>query len=172
MDDMSKYYFTKDQIKEQVALLDKYKTNSEEYKNLGLKIIASYCKQLILTNSGISHGLELVKKHQAGEHQLNRTELIKLYILGTEANLITGGNGTYELLSEVWGKLYNKYKPEVEYLQAYIYDILFPEGYMQGNPNYTDSLNQVVKSYTDDRPALKAIFFTIDIHIMQGRAKE
>jgi len=168
MEDMSKYYFAKDQIKEQVSLLDKYKTNSEEYKNLGLKIIASYCKQLVLTNAGISHGLELLKKYQAGV-KLNRGDLIKLYILGTEANLVTGGNGTYELLSEVWGKLYNKYKPEVEYLQAYIYEILFPEGYMQGNPNYTDSINQVVKNYTDDRPALKAIFFTIDIHIMKEK---
>jgi len=168
MDNMSKYYFTKEDIKSQVELLDKYKTGSEEYKNLGLKIIASYCKQLILTNAGISHGLELLKKYQAGV-ELNRKDLIKLYILGTEANLVTGGHGTYELLSEIWGKLYSRYKPEVEYLQAYIYEVLFPEGYMQGNPYFTEVLNKTVKSYTDDRPALKAIFFTIDIHITRER---
>ncbi len=169
MDDMSKYYFTKQELTSQVELLDKYETNSEEYKNLGLKIISSYCKQLILTNAGISRGLELLKQYQAGDFELERTDMFELYILGTEANLITGGNGTYELLSEIWGKIYNRYKPEVEYLQSYIYEILFPEGYMQGNPYYTEDINKVVKKYTEDRPALRAIFFTIDIHIMREK---
>ena len=163
---MKKYYFRKEEITEQVALLDKYELSSEEYKNQGLKIIASYCKPLILSNSGISYGLDLVKKYQSGV-KLDRKEMFDLYILGTEANLVTGANGTYELLSEVWGKIYKKYKPEVEYLQSYIYEFIFPDGFMQGNASFTEELNKTVKNYTDKRPALKAIFFTIDIHIMK-----
>src|SRR3990172_5885466 len=97
MEDMSKYYFSKGELIDQIKLLDKYIQNSEEYKNQGLKIIASYCKQLILTNKGIEHGLELINKHRSGL-KLNRTELFDLYLIGTEANLITGGKGTYELL--------------------------------------------------------------------------
>ena len=93
--------------------------------------------------------------------------MFDLYILGTEANLVTGANGTYELLSEVWGKIYNRYKPEVEYLQSYIYEFIFPDGFMQGNVSFTEELNKTVKNYTEKRPALKAIFFTIDIHIMK-----
>lgn len=166
MDDMKSYYFSKEEIKDQVSLLDKYELSSEEYKNQGLKIIASYCKPLVLTNSGISYGLDLLKKYQRGD-KLARIEMFDLYILGTEANLITGGHGTYELLSEVWGNIYNKYKPEMEYLQSYIYENLFPDGFMQGNKNFTEDLNRTVKNYTDKRPALKAIFFTIDIHIMR-----
>lgn len=166
MDDMRTYYFRREELKEQVSLLDKYEINTEEYKNQGLKIIASYCKPLILTNGGIQYGLELLKKYKSGS-QLNRKELFNIYILGTEANLITGGSGTYELLSEIWGKIYKKYKPEVEYLQSFIYERIFPDGYMQGNPNFAEDLNKVVKDYTEKRPALKAIFFTIDIHIMK-----
>lgn len=163
---MKAYYFSKDEIADQVSLLDKYELSSEEYKNQGLKIIASYCKPLVLTNSGISYGLDLLKKYQKGD-KLKRTEMFDLYILGTEANLITGGNGTYELLSEIWGTIHDKYKPEMEYLQSYIYGGLFPDGFMQGNKNFTEALNKTVKDYTDKRPVLKAIFFTIDIHIME-----
>lgn len=166
MDDMKQYYFSRKEVAEQVAMLDKYKIDTEEYKNQGLKIISSYCKPLILTKSGISYGLDLVKKYKDGI-KLNRTEMFDLYILGTEANLITGGLRTYELLSDVWGKIYKKYKPEMEYLQSYIYERVFPDGFMQGNASFTDDLNKTVKSYTDKRPALKAIFFTIDIHIMK-----
>jgi len=168
MEDMGKYYFSKDESIDQVGLLDKYIQNSEEYKNQGLKIIASYCKPLILTNKGIEYGLELVNKYRSGL-KLNRKELFDLYLIGTESNLITGGKGTYELLANTWKELYEKYKPDVEYLQSYIYEVIFPEGYMQGNPNFTEDLNKTVKNYTEERPALKAIFFTIDIHIMREK---
>lgn len=168
MDDMSKYYFSKDELVEQVKLLDKYLQNSEEYKNQGLKIIASFCKPLILTNNGIAHGLELVNKYRSGL-KLNRTELFDLYIVGTEANLITGGKGTYELLSNTWKEIWEKYKPDAEYLQSYIYDVIFLNGYMMGNPDYTEDLNKTVKNYTEGRPQLKAIFFTLDIHIMREK---
>lgn len=166
MEDMSKYYFSREELVNQVELLDKYLQNSEEYKNQGLKIIASYCKPLILTNKGIEYGLELVNKYRSGL-KLNRKELFDLYIIGTEANLIASGKGTYELLAKTWKELYERYKPDVDYLQSYIYEVMFIEGYMQGNPSFTEILHKTVKNYTEERPALKAIFFTIDIHIMR-----
>lgn len=163
---MGKFYFSKEELVDQVKLLDKYIQNSEEYKNQGLKIIASFCKPLILTNKGIEYGLELVNKYRSGLKP-SRKELFDLYIVGTEANLITGGKGTYELLAKTWKELYERYKPDADYLQSYIYQVLFLEEYMQGNPSFTENLNQIVKNYTKERPALKAIFFTIDIHIMR-----
>lgn len=163
---MGKFYFSKEELVDQVKLLDKYIQNSEEYKNQGLKIIASFCKPLILTNKGIEYGLELVNKYRSGLKP-SRKELFDLYIIGTEANLITGGKGTYELLAKTWKELYERYKPDADYLQSYIYQVLFLEEHMQGNPSFTENLNQIVKNYTKERPALKAIFFTIDIHIMR-----
>jgi len=168
MDDMSKYYFSKDELLSQIKLLDKYQQNSEEYKNQGLKIIASYCKPLILTKKGIDCGLDLLAKYKSGL-KLSRTELFNLYIVGTEANLITGGKGTYELLSSIWKEIQEKYNPDADYLQSYIYERIFTDGYMKGNPSYTENLNKTVKNYTSERPALRAIFFTIDIHIMRDK---
>src|SRR3972149_6359405 len=100
MDDMSKYYFDKSQLQEQVALLDRYEQKSEEYKNQGLKIIASYCKPLILTTSGITYGVELMKKWESGA-ELNRKELLDCYAIGPEAKLITGGKRSEEHTSEL-----------------------------------------------------------------------
>lgn len=168
MENMSKHYFSKEELIDQVGLLDKYIQNSEEYKNQGLKIIASYCKPLILTNKGIEYGLELVNKYKSGLKP-SRKELFDLYIIGTEANLIASGKGTYELLTKTWKELYERYKPDADYLQSYIYEVIFLEGYMQGNPSFTENLSQIVKRYTEERPALKAIFFTIDIHIMREK---
>lgn len=165
---MSKYYFNGDEIIDQVALLDKYETNSEEYKNQGLKIIVSYCKPLILTNAGIQKGLELLKRYENKE-KLDRKELLNLYMLGPEANLVTGGKGTYELMSTIWKELYSKYKPEDEYLQSWIYEVVYPGGFLQSNPSFTKDLNHAVKTYTADRPGLRAIFFTIDIQIMRDK---
>ena len=168
MDDMNKYYFDKDEIFDQITLLDKYQTSSEEYKNQGLKIIASYCKPLILTNKGIQYGKELLTKYQ-NKQELTRKELFDLYILGPEANLITGGKGSYELMSGIWKDLQEKYKPEEEYLRSWIFEILHPQGYFQANENYTKELNHAVKTYTADRPGLRAIFFTVDITIMRDK---
>ena len=168
MDDMSKYYFDKSQLKEQVDLLDKYVQNSEEYKNQGLKIIASYCKPLILTNSGIAYGLELIKKWESGV-ELTRKELFDCYAIGTEAKLITGGTGTYTQMSDIYRKLRERYNPEQDYLQSWIYDKLYPEGYLQENSNFTDMVSSAVVDYTQNRPGLRAIFFTVDIHIMRDK---
>lgn len=168
MENMSKHYFSKEELIDQVGLLDKYIQNSEEYKNQGLKIIASYCKPLILTNKGIEYGLELVNKYRSGLKP-SRKELFDLYIIGTEANIITGGKGTYELLANTWKEIWEKYRPDAEYLQAYIYDVIFLEGYMQGNPSFTKDLYKTVRNYTEERPALKAIFFTIDTEIMREK---
>ena len=168
MDDMSKYYFNASQLKEQIALLDKYEQNSEEYKNQGLKIIASYCKPIILTNKGITYGLELMKKWESGA-ELNRKELFDCYAIGTEAKLITGGTGTYAQMSDIYRKLRARYSPEQDYLQSLIYDKLYPEGFLQQNPNYAPDLNRTVENYTENRPGLRAIFFTVDIHIMRDK---
>lgn len=168
MEDMSKYYFDKSQIKEQVALLDKYEQNSEEYKNQGMKIIASYCKPLILTNKGITYGLELMKKWES-EVEMTRKELFDSYTIGVEAKLVTGGSGVYNQMSDIYKKMRERYNPDQTYLQSWIYDKLYPEGYLQENPNFTEVLHQSVKDYTENRPGLRAIFFTIDIDIMRDK---
>ena len=168
MDDMSKYYFDKSQLQEQVALLDRYEQKSEEYKNQGLKIIASYCKPLILTNSGITYGLELMKKWESGA-ELNRKELLDCYAIGPEAKLITGGKDTYSQMADIYRRLRDRYKPDQDYLQSWIYDKLFPDGYLQQNPNFTDILSKAVEDYTQNRPSLKAIFLIVDIHIMRDK---
>jgi hypothetical protein len=163
---MSKHYFTQEEMNDQVKLLEKYLTNSEEYKTQGLKIIASYCKKLILSNKGVKRGLDLMEKWDNGE-KLSRIELFDLYILGPEAKLVTGGMGVYENMSKIYKELYDRYKPEGEYLKSWIYETLYPDNYLEANPNFTKDLNQAVENYVDKRPNLRAIFFSIDIHIMR-----
>ncbi len=168
MDDMSKYYFNKEEIKSQIDLLDKYETTSDEYKNQAMKIISSYCKPLILTHSGIARGLELMKKWE-NKVKLTRKELFDSYILAPEAKLVTGGTGAYQDTADIYKKMSEKYKPAEDYLQAWIYENLFPDGYLQGNKNYDEELNGVASNYIHTRPQLKAIFFTLDINLMRDK---
>ena len=168
MDDMKKYYFDRDDIQTQITLLDKCKTTSDEYKNQAMKIIASYCKPLILTNAGIARGLELMKKWTAKE-KLTRKELFDAYILAPEAKLLTGGNGAYQDMADIYKAVHERYKPAEDYLQAWIYETLFPDGYLQGNSSYKDDLNGLASNYIHKRPQLKAIFFTLDINIMRDK---
>ncbi len=168
MDDMKKYYFSREEVQDQIKLLDKYNSTSDEYKNQAMKIIDSYCKPLILTHSGLSRGLELMKKWNSKE-KLTRKELFDLYILGPEANVVTGGNGSYETMSDIYKVINEKYRPAEDYLQAWIYETLFPDGFLQGNGNFKEDMNGVASNYINKRPGLKAIFFTLDINIMRDR---
>lgn len=168
MDDMSRYYFNKEDIQRQIDLLDKYQTSTSEYKNQAMKIISSYCKPLILTHSGISRGLELMKKWET-KQKLTRKELFDAYILAPEAKLVTGKNGAYEDLADIYKVISEKYSPAEDYLQAWIYETLFPDGYLQGNKNFNEDLNGVASNYMHKRPGLKAIFFTLDINIMRDK---
>lgn len=165
---MSRYYFNKEDIQRQIDLLDKYQTNTSEYKNQAMKIISSYCKPLILTHSGISRGLELMKKWET-KQKLTRKELFDAYILAPEAKLVTGKNGAYEDLADIYKVISEKYSPAEDYLQAWIYETLFPDGYLQGNKNFNEDLNGVASNYMHKRPGLKAIFFTLDINIMRDK---
>lgn len=166
MDDMSRYYFNNQDIQPQIDLLDKYETTSDEYKNQAMKIIASYCKPLILTHSGVSRGLELMKKWET-KQKLTRKELFDAYILAPEAKLVTGRNGAYQDLADIYKAIHEKYNPAEDYLQAWIYETLFPDGYLQGNKNFNKDLNGVASNYIHKRPQLKAIFFTLDLNLMK-----
>jgi len=163
---MSKHYFNKEEMDEQIKLLEKYITNSEEYKAQGLKIITSYCKKLILSNKGVKRGLDLMKKWDNKE-KLSRIELFDLYILGPEAKLVTGGIGVYEDMAEIYKELFDRYKPEGEYLKSWVYETLYPDDYLEVNSNFAKDINNTVKTYVDERPTLRAIFFNIDIDIMR-----
>lgn len=168
MDNMNKYYLNKEEMTSHIALLDKYQSGSDEYKNQAMKIIASFCKPLILTNSGVARGLELMKKWET-KQKLPRKELFDAYILAPEAKLITGGNGAYEDMSSIYKAVRERYKPEQDYLQSWIYETLFPDGYLQGNPNYQADMSGIANNYIKTRPGLRAIFFTIDLHIMKDK---
>lgn len=168
MDDMNKYYLSREEIQDQIKLLDKYEQNSDEYKNQAMKIIVSYCKPLILTNAGIARGLDLMKKWENKE-ELTRKELFDAYILSPEAKLLTGKNGAYQDMADIFKTVRERYKPAEDYLQAWIYETLFPDGYLQANPNYKEDLNGIASNYMNKRPQLRAIFFTLDINIMRDK---
>ncbi|MEE9411385.1 MAG: hypothetical protein V3V41_10695 [Candidatus Heimdallarchaeota archaeon] len=166
---MTKYYFDRAELDAQLAILDKYQQGSDEYRTLGQKIVASFCKPLRLTEKGINHGLELYDKWKDGG-ELERKELFALYILGAEALLLTRGANAHEITSKVYKEMYGKYKPEITYLTKFIYEVLYPEDYLEANPNYEKHHQEGIEAYIENRPVLRTIF--IDIKLLDFGEKK
>ncbi len=157
---MNKHYFDREDLDTQLEILDKYTQGSDEYRTLGQKIVASFCKPLRLTEKGITFGLETYDKWKKGE-EVNRKELFGLYILGAEALLLTKGANAHEITSEIYKVMYGKYKPEIAYLSKFIYEVLYPEGYLESNPNYEKHHQEGIEAYIENRPVLRTIFIDI-----------
>jgi len=64
---LTKHYFDRSDLDAQLEILDKYKQGSDEYRTLGQKIVASFCKPLRLTEKGIIFGLETYEKWKRGD---------------------------------------------------------------------------------------------------------
>ncbi len=165
---MTNHYFDREELDEQLAILDKYEQGSDEYRTLGQKIVASFCKPLRLTQKGIDHGLELYDKWLKGD-DLRRQELFALYILGAEALLLTRGANAHEITSKVYKEMWNKYKPEVVYLTKFIYEVLYPENYLESNPSHDKKHQEGIEAYIENRPVLRTIFIDIKMLDYGGR---
>lgn len=136
---MSLLYYTIENFDEQLKKLETLTIGTKEYIEHLFLMYLSYGKKVILSKTGIEKGLELYNKFKNGE-TLNRDELFTLYLIGTEASLIKKEKNAYADFVKIHNMVFEKYKPDDGFLQAYLFNKLSGKGYLKNNLNYVEEM--------------------------------
>lgn len=124
-----------------------------------MKIMYSYGKPVVLTEKGFKEGIKLYNDFKA-KKKLDRIQMFKLYTIGVESGLISDEPDTYETSVEVYKELFNRYKPDMYYVQSFMIDKLLPEGYLKINDNFIKNVQEMLDVRIQDDKTLLEMYET------------
>jgi len=145
-------YLDKKDAIDNIEILKDLEIGSNEFRLLGIKIVCSYTKPLILSKKGIEYGSILWDRYVVDD-ELSRRELFELSLIGSEAALILDRNEWVKTSGSIHKELFTRYKPDDGYLQSLIADVYLPEGYYQENENFIrviyESIDEIMRGRSD-----------------------
>lgn len=142
---MSEHYFKKEDVFDHIDELNKQKVGTSEFRLLGIKIICSYSKDIVLSDKGMDRGNLLWEMYIEGK-EMERNELFELSTIGAEAAVMCDRLDYIENIRNIHKGIKDKYDPEDEYMESLINDIYLEEGYYEENVNFLPSIHERVAS--------------------------
>jgi len=128
-----------DRFVEVEKILDK---KSNEYFFKYMKIILSFGRPVRMSEYGYEEGLKLYEKWKKGE-ELSREEIILIGFMMSDICVLEESPKMMEDLNQMYNQMVTKYKPDFQYLQNFGQKHLLEGGYVESNPYYMHTVEQM-----------------------------
>ena len=113
--------------------------DSEEFMKIIMKIVCSFGKERLLTNTGIAEGMRLFQSKEP----LTRSELMTCVFVMTELSILEDFDETKtRKLKAMFNYMNDKYSPDDNYLKEYAQTHLMELGFVRVNPQYIPDIQK------------------------------
>ena len=143
-------FYTKDQFEEKLAEVEAMKTKKgDDYFFKYMKIILSFGKPIRLTENGYKEGIHLHEKWQTWyycedkQKKLTREENILAGFLLSDIAVLEESDSMSRDLQLIYNQMVTMYKPDFQYMQDFGQNHLLKRGYVESNPNYMVTVEQM-----------------------------
>lgn len=142
-------FYTKDQFEEKLAEVEGMDRKSTNYFFKYMKIITSFGKAIKLSDKGYNEGVRLYEKWKAWHYMkdelrmLTREENILAGFLLSDIAILESDEKMSEDLQVIYNQMVTTYKPDFQYMQDFGQNHLLERGYVESNPNYMVTVEQM-----------------------------
>ncbi len=137
-------FYTKDQFEEKLAEVEGIKDReTDEYFFKYMKIIISFGKPVRLSDKGYKEGVRLYEKWKEDKESLTREENILAGFLLSDTAVLEADVKMSKDLQLIYNQMVTMYKPDFQYMQDFGRNHLLEGGYVESNPNYMVTVEQM-----------------------------
>lgn len=137
-------FYSKSEFEDRFTEVEKIKDNrSNEYFFKYMMIILSYGRTIRLSHYGYDEGKKLYQKWKEDKEELSREENILLGFLLSDMAVLDEDSIIVKDLKLVYNQMITEYKPDFQYLQEFGKNHLVQKGYMESNPNYMQTVENM-----------------------------
>ena len=137
-------FYKKSQFEEKFTEVEKIEDkNSMEYFFKYMMLIISFGKAIRLSEYGYKEGVRLYKQWSDEEEDLTREESMLIGFLLSDISIIECDLKIADDLKIIYNQMITKYKPDFAYLQEFGQNYLLQGGYVEPNPHYMQTVNQM-----------------------------
>lgn len=129
-------------MEEQLLKLKEYKIDTWDHFLHYMKVVCSFGKNIIMTDSGINHATELVNRWK-NQEELNKEENFCLILLGTELAMLRKDKLDLPIIQKYYSEAISKYEPSYEYMQEFAQEKMIEKGYCMKNPQYHKEIEKL-----------------------------
>jgi len=155
-----KEFYTKDQFEEKLSEIEGMKDKkSDDYFFKYMKIVMSFGKKIRLSDKGYKEGIHLYEKWKTWyytndeQKKLTREESISAGFLLSDIAVLESDDKLSKDLHLIYNEMVTTYKPDFQYMQDFGQNHLLKLGYMESNPNYMVTVEQMfTKDYVIPDP--------------------
>lgn len=143
-------FYTKDQFEEKLSEIEGMKDKkSDEYFFKYMKIVMSFGKKIRLSDKGYKEGIHLYEKWKAWyykndeQKKLTREEHMSVGFLLSDIAVLESDDKLSRDLQLIYNQMVTTYKPDFQYMQDFGQNHLLKRGYVEPNPNYMVTVEQM-----------------------------
>ncbi len=135
-------FYTQDEFEDRFAEVESMDKTTAEHFFKYMKLIISFGRTIRISEKGYAKGLELHKKWRDGE-KLTRNESILVGFMVSDISVLEEDTKMMEDLNQMYNEMITTYKPDFQYMQDFGTKHLLEDGYVESNPHYMETMEQM-----------------------------
>ena len=136
----SKYlYYTVGDLEDILGKISLMSMDDEEFIRTIMKVVCSFGKERLLTETGIAEGRRLFNSIKP----LNRKEIMTCVFVMTELSILEDFDDRQAVkLKKYFNHMQEKYNPDDSYLKEFAHEYLMDMGFVMVNPQYIPDIQK------------------------------